>query len=239
MIGARLALLPLAALLVSARAVAPPAAPAPQCGASEARAGLTRVNALRARLERLPAASRRVAATRARLLAMRDVDQVARDAIIAILQACPDARRPRALEALIAAARAQTARNRAALRDILARTGWPVISVYGREADQAGFLIAQHSDDDHAFQREVLARLEPLAARGDTAGENFALLYDRVAEAGGRPQRFGSQGECRGKLWEPDAIEDPAQVDRRRAALGLEPMAAYASRAARALCGAP
>jgi hypothetical protein len=64
-------------------------------------------------------------------------------------------------------------------------------------------------------------------AQKQTAGENYALLYDRVREDEGKPQRFGTQGDCRGKIWISYPIADAARVDSRRAALGMPALAQY------------
>jgi len=117
--------------------------------------------------------------------------------------------------------------NQKQLRLILSRISWPVISRYGAEADQTAFLIVQHATNDLSFQREILAKLEKLLAAKETGGENYALLYDRVHETEGRMQRFGTQGNCRGATWISYPIEDIAGVDKRRAALGMSPLAQY------------
>lgn len=59
---------------------------------------------------------------------------------------------------------------------------------------------------------------------GDADPQNYAYLYDRVAVAENRPQRFGTQF---GPDREPRPIEDEANVDARRKAIGLGTMAEY------------
>ncbi|OYW79721.1 MAG: hypothetical protein B7Z26_07605, partial [Asticcacaulis sp. 32-58-5] len=111
------------------------------------------------------------------------------------------------------------------LKAELAQNGWFKISTYGSNADGDAWLLAQHADHDPAFQRDVLALLEPLVATGDTRPSNFAMLYDRVALKDKRPQRYGSQGRCvAAGVWEPFEVEDPTKLDERRAQAGLEPI---------------
>ncbi|WAC47940.1 hypothetical protein OVA03_14730 [Asticcacaulis sp. SL142] len=111
------------------------------------------------------------------------------------------------------------------LKAELAQNGWFKISTHGPGADGNAWLLAQHADHDPAFQRDVLALLEPLVATGDTRPSNFAMLYDRVALKYNRPQRYGSQGRCvAAGVWEPFEVEDPAHLDERRAQVGLEPI---------------
>ena len=70
----------------------------------------------------------------------------------------------------------------------------------------------------------------------ETDGENYALLFDRIQVNAGKPQRFGSQGRCDGQSWVPDVIDSPADVDRRRASVGLEPMRDYQVRVSNFMC---
>lgn len=115
--------------------------------------------------------------------------------------------------------------NRARLKEIVAQSGWPTVAMVGQDGATAAWLIAQHADRDQAFQREVLALMEPLVRQGQASGKNFAYLYDRTHY----PQRFGTQGSCVSRAeWQPFEIEDIARVDERRSALGLPPLAEYA-----------
>jgi hypothetical protein len=119
-------------------------------------------------------------------------------------------------------------RNTADLKRLLAHNGWPVRSRFGDAADLAAFLIAQHSDRDRPFQREVLAMVERLVPAGETNPQNYALLFDRVAAADGRPQRYGTQGQCVGPgNWDPLPLENPDAVDTLRASVGLGSFAEY------------
>lgn len=115
--------------------------------------------------------------------------------------------------------------NTAWLKARLKAHGWFTIPDYGKDADSAAFLIVQHADQDPAFQTEVLSQLEKLALEGKTRPLNFAMLYDRVAVGQSRPQRYGSQGGCTASGWTPFTTEDPANLDQRRAAMGLKPLA--------------
>lgn len=115
--------------------------------------------------------------------------------------------------------------NAAWLKARLKAHGWFTIPDYGNDADSAAFLIVQHADHDPAFQAEVLSQLEKLALEGKTRPLSYAMLYDRVAIGERRPQRYGSQGECTGGVWMPFKTEDPANLDQRRAAMGLKPLA--------------
>jgi hypothetical protein len=98
----------------------------------------------------------------------------------------------------------------------------------GLDGANAAWLLVQHADHDVAFQKDILELMEPLVAQGEAAANDYALLYDRVAINEKRLQRYGSQGRCNAaKQWEPWPIEDAAQVDKRRADVGLQPLDEY------------
>ncbi|MEP7009231.1 MAG: DUF6624 domain-containing protein [Acidobacteriota bacterium] len=121
-------------------------------------------------------------------------------------------------------------RNLARFRDIVAQRGWPGRALVGADGAQAAFLLAQHADSDPVFQRLCLTRLGEALARGDAAPSQLAYLTDRVRMAAGEPQVYGTQfREVAGRL-EPFPIEDAEHVDRRRAEVGLGPLAEYAER---------
>ena len=114
------------------------------------------------------------------------------------------------------------------LKQVIAENGWPGRSLVGQEGSHTAYLIAQHAVHDAAFQAEVLLLLEAAYRAGEAEGGEVAYLADRVAVQAGRPQRYGSQFQIRatGVVFNP--IEDSVNVDERRAALGLPPLAEYA-----------
>ncbi len=123
------------------------------------------------------------------------------------------------------------AANTSRMQDLVAQFGWPPISTFGESATYDAWLLVQHADQNPSFQREVLALMEPMLASGEVLGNNYAYLWDRVAGADDRPQRYGTQGTCNqddpSQGWAPLPIEDHETIDERRAAIGLMPMAAY------------
>lgn len=63
------------------------------------------------------------------------------------------------------------------------------------------------------------------------------MLYDRVAVSQKRPQRYGSQGRCNDQgAWTAFETEDPANLDQRRATMGLQPVAEYAAKVSSRAC---
>lgn len=133
--------------------------------------------------------------------------------------------------------RAIDVRNTARMKEIIAQVGWPTKTLVGERAAQGAWLLVQHSDLDLAFQKECLGLLEKAVAAGEASGRNLAYLTDRVRVAEGKPQYYGTQFHMvEGKLV-PRPIEDEANVDARRAAVGLGTMADYAEQMQRMASG--
>lgn len=123
--------------------------------------------------------------------------------------------------------------NTADLKALLKLFPWFKISEFGKDADQQAWILVQHADRDPDFQAKILKTLEPLAKQGETRPANYAYLYDRVAASFSSPekrraQRYGTQGICKAPNdWQPLEIEDPANLDKRRAEMGLPPFSEY------------
>jgi hypothetical protein len=114
-------------------------------------------------------------------------------------------------------------RNRARLREIVEQHGWPGAGLVGKDAALAAWLIVQHADSDRAFQKKCLTLMEA-APKGDVDQADVAYLTDRVLVGEKKLQRYGTQLEAGFK---PFPIEDEKNVDKRRAAVGLAPLAEY------------
>ena len=113
------------------------------------------------------------------------------------------------------------------LADILATRGWPGRTMVGEDGAQAAWLLAQHADRDLDLQRTFLEALRGAVAEGEASPANLAYLEDRVRVADGRPQLYGTQFDVTDGEFGPCPIEDPARLDERRAAAGLDPFAVY------------
>lgn len=121
-------------------------------------------------------------------------------------------------------------RNTLRLQQIVADIGWPTITKVGQYASHMAWLLAQHADHDHDFQRTCLALMQAQPA-GEVKPANIAYLEDRIRVGEKRPQLYGTQfyTNAQGEL-EPFPIENEAQVDERRAQVGLDTLAEYAVR---------
>lgn len=113
------------------------------------------------------------------------------------------------------------------LKEIVAEHGWPTISLVGEDGEDAAWAIAQHSDLDPEFQTMAVELIREAVERGDASPGNLAYLTDRVAAGRGEPQTYGTQVGCGPDGPEPAPITDEAQVDARRAEVGLPPLADY------------
>jgi hypothetical protein len=119
---------------------------------------------------------------------------------------------------------ARTAR----LAEILDEHGWPTYDLVGEDGEDAAWAIAQHSDQDPAFQRRALELLRTAVAEGQASPGNLAYLTDRVAVGAGEPQTYGTQIGCGPSGPEPATpLADEAAVDGLRAEAGLPPLADY------------
>lgn len=112
--------------------------------------------------------------------------------------------------------------NADALQRLVERQGWPDASAVGEKASEAAWLIAQHAIGRPDFMRWAFAHLGAAVTRGHAPAWQAAYLEDRIRTLEGRPQRFGTQFD-----WDQagrmalQPIEDEANVDTRRAAVGL------------------
>jgi hypothetical protein len=115
--------------------------------------------------------------------------------------------------------------NTLRMKAIVQEYGWPSVSLVGRDGAEAAFTLVQHAD--HAFQVEMLPLVKNAYAAGELQGQDYALLQDRVLVGEGKPQIYGSQLQVVGQELVVHPIEDEANVDRRRAEVGLPPLAEY------------
>lgn len=97
--------------------------------------------------------------------------------------------------------------------------GWYLRSRYGDEVATTAFLVVQHSNLE-TWKRFVPV-LEPLVASGEVDGPSYALMYDRLALAEMRPQRYGSQVACQNGAWTVLSLEAPEEVEQRRREMGF------------------
>ena len=115
------------------------------------------------------------------------------------------------------------------LSELLETHGWLNISLVGCDGTDAAWLIAQHADSQIMVQKLALERLEQAFAKGQAMPYQLAYLTDRVRVNWGRKQVYGTQTEIVNGKAVPKPLENPEVVDKRRAAVGLTPLADYLS----------
>lgn len=113
------------------------------------------------------------------------------------------------------------------LKKLVRQQGWPRLSSVGKTAAYAAWLIAQHADEDPAFQIEAIRLMEPLLASGEVSRSDLAYLYDRTMLKMAGKQRYGTQMICQDGQRAPRTLEDAANLDRWRKEAGLQPMPDY------------
>ena len=117
--------------------------------------------------------------------------------------------------------------NLAFLRQTLAHGAFPDQGRVGKDGLDALFLLIQHADGDPGLQRAQLPHLQVLYRRHEVAGQDVALLTDRIRVHLHQMQVYGTQAQIGNGKIVLDPIEDPSHLERRRAATGLLPMPPY------------
>jgi hypothetical protein len=121
------------------------------------------------------------------------------------------------------------AANLSRVKAVIKQYGWPGPELIGPDGADAFFLLVQHAD--HAFQKQVLPLVQNAYRTGILSGQNYALFIDRVLVGDGKPQIYGTAAKPF-EYWngrEPvfESIEDEANVEKRRAEVGLMPLSEY------------
>ncbi len=113
---------------------------------------------------------------------------------------------------------------------ILEEKGWLGADVIGGKGNQTLFLVIQHSSLEK--QEKYLPMMREAVKNGKANAASLALLEDRVALGKGDKQIYGSQigrNEETGEHYVLPLV-DPANVDVRRAEVGLSSLSEYVSR---------
>jgi len=110
---------------------------------------------------------------------------------------------------------------------ILNKHGWLGSDKIGSQANTTLFMVIQHSD--LPTQIKYLPMMRAAVQQGNAKAGSLALLEDRVALKQGKKQIYGSQVSWN---METDVsfvapLEDPDNVDKRRAEVGLPKLEIY------------
>lgn len=156
---------------------------------------------------------------RSELLAMMEVDQVARKKGMRKGGAVGDAGRVNVGDI--------DKRNLVRMKELVETYGWPTRSMVGNDGAHAAWLLVQHADRDAAFQRRCLDLMKALVDKGEVSRGDVAYLTDRVLVNEDKPQIYATQGRMVDGTWQPRPMIDPPNVDKRRIEAGLSTLKEY------------
>ncbi len=112
------------------------------------------------------------------------------------------------------------------VRAILDQYGWVGPEIVGDQGSETIFLVIQHANT--AVQDKYVDMMRNAVKNNKAQPSALALLEDRLALAHGKNQIYGSQVTIDEKgNYSLAPLEDPDNVDKRRAGVGLGPLADY------------
>jgi hypothetical protein len=113
------------------------------------------------------------------------------------------------------------------VKNILDTYGWAGKDVIGAQGSLTLFLVIQHADQ--ATQEKYLPLMREAVKNKKAQASSLALLEDRLALRQGKKQIYGSQISQNPKtgVYYVRPLEDPANVDKRRAEVQLPPLSQY------------
>ena len=117
--------------------------------------------------------------------------------------------------------------NEVKIRKLLDTKGWPNIDVIGEQGNLTICNVIQHSHND--IRIKYLPLMRQAVADKNLNPRFLVRAEDRIATEAGQLQIYGGQLKYYPETQSFDVwpIADPENVDKRRAALGLEPMAEF------------
>lgn len=128
---------------------------------------------------------------------------------------------------LLRRSREQDSLNVLRIIEILDTQGWPGPELAGKNGSRAIWLVIQHAD--LSVQEKYLPMMRQAVAENKASSTDLAYLEDRVLMREGKPQIYGSQivPHPETGAWMLYKVEDPDNLDRRRATVGLGPIQEY------------
>ncbi|MYW05435.1 hypothetical protein GT354_45615 [Streptomyces sp. SID3343] len=113
------------------------------------------------------------------------------------------------------------------LKETINAHGWPGFDRVDAEGSDHVCLLVTDADSDPEFRRSCLRLLEEAVTAGQASARWLAHLTDRVRVHDGRPQLYATQYAVFDGISGAGPVEDPDGLDRRRAEMGLDPVAEY------------
>lgn len=115
--------------------------------------------------------------------------------------------------------------NEKRLLELLDMYGWPAAVEVTEYAAAGAALIINHST--YEIRSKYFPMLEDAFKKGEAQPLRYAKMRDRLLVEEGRKQLYGTQIKFVNMVREPEPIEDPEYVDKRRSEIGLGPLSPY------------
>lgn len=112
--------------------------------------------------------------------------------------------------------------NAEILNNIIDRIGYPTVDKVGKEANEAAWLVIQHSIGQPEFMKKCAVLLEKGIAENRADAKQLAYLTDRIAVFEGRKQLYGTNFDWdENREMNPYPFDDLEKVNQRRRTIGL------------------
>jgi hypothetical protein len=170
------------------------------------------------------------------------VDQFERNKIVALLndQTIPAAEKDARVKELGDMITRNDKLRSERLKAIFQTTNLMQMSQIDPSLARSAFLIIIHAETDLPFQKSQLPIAFELGKKGIIGNQEYSILTDKIAVAEGKPQVYGTQGECENAVWRIKGPHDRAAISTARSEIGLEPLDDYLKHGASLYgCGAP
>lgn len=158
-------------------------------------------------------------ALRTELLAMRDIDQKARDE-------CTKGDADEQIKCLVKTLETVDKPHTKRITEIFAKQGFPSISQVGTDGVKAYFLLLQHSGDLE-LKKKCESGIKTAFADKVLSPSEYASFVDRLLVEQKKPQIYGSNFESNDGKLVMSQTKDLPNLDARRKAIGLPPIAEY------------
>ena len=118
-------------------------------------------------------------------------------------------------------------KNQQIVVSVIENCGFPTVDAHGQESVYAVFLVIQHASKK--LRETYFPLIKTSAEQGDLPWNLVALMEDRMLMDRGEKQKYGSQvqkmdGDDQWRLY---PIDNPENVNQRRAEVGLGPIEDY------------
>jgi hypothetical protein len=112
--------------------------------------------------------------------------------------------------------------NAKILNEIINTIGYPTIDKVGKEANEATWLVIQHSIEQPIFMKKCVKLLKKAVNENKADLKSLAYLTDRIAVFEGKPQLYGTQFDWdENENLSPNIFDDLTKVNERRKSIGL------------------